>query len=59
MIVVFFFIANSKSSPGGRVATALVWGLAYTAIFIPFTYGLDRFTYRRWERKASERATKR
>ena len=31
----------------------------YTAIFIPFTYYVDRFAYRRWQRKMDERPTKR
>jgi hypothetical protein len=59
VITVFFYIANGKASPGTRVAIAVVWGIGYTALFIPFTYGLDRYAYRRYERRQGERATKR
>jgi hypothetical protein len=30
----------------------------YTALFIPFTYYMDRFVYRRWERNQAAKATK-
>jgi len=58
-VVVFFYIATSKQSGGTRVAIALVWGVGYTVLFIPFTYLLDRFIYMRWQRKMGQLPTKR
>ena len=37
----------------------LVFGVIYTLLFIPFTYGLDRFAYQRWQRKMNEQSKKR
>ena len=44
VIIVFFFLA-------GGIVPALVYGVPYTLIFIPFTFYLDRFAYRRWEKR--------
>ncbi len=35
----------------------IVFGVAYSALFIPFTYWLDRWVYRRFERKQALRPT--
>jgi hypothetical protein len=32
----------------GRLASVLPWAVAYAIFFIPFTYFVDRFAYRRW-----------
>ena len=49
-IVVFvLFSATAKGS--NRYVTALVPAVIYTALFIPFTYMIDRFAYRRWQAK--------
>jgi len=34
-----------------NVVAGLSLAVIYTALFIPFTYGLDRFAYRRWQRR--------
>jgi hypothetical protein len=58
VIFVLFAILGSK---GGKhqYGSALVLAVLYTAIFIPFTYYVDRFSYRRWQRKMGEQPTKR
>jgi hypothetical protein len=33
----------------GHTARVIPLGVAYTLAFIPFTYYIDRFAYRRWE----------
>jgi len=59
VFVLFSFTAKSRS--GGYVSAAALAAL-YTALFIPFTYMLDRFAYRRWQARqeagASSRSTR-
>ena len=54
VVFVLFSFTMKKGGSAGYVSAA---GLAalYTALFIPFTYALDRFAYRRWEAR-EERA---
>jgi hypothetical protein len=40
-------------------AAAASLALLYTALFIPFTYFLDRFAYRRWEAREQKSQSKR
>jgi len=40
-------------------ASAAVAAVIYTALFIPFTYTLDRFAYRRWQARDQAPTTKR
>jgi hypothetical protein len=58
-IVIFavFMLLNSKSGSSGRdrLVTSLVIAVIYTALFIPFTFYVDRWTYRRWERAQASR----
>ena len=42
-----------------RYVSALLLGVLYTALFIPFTYYVDRFAYSRWQRKMAEQPKKR
>jgi hypothetical protein len=58
VIFVLFSLLSSKDGKNGY-ASALLLALGYTALFIPFTYYVDRFSYRRWERKAAEQPRKR
>lgn len=51
VIFVLFLILNSKSSSNNRIESALIIAVLYTGLFVPFTYYIDRFTYRRWEQK--------
>jgi hypothetical protein len=54
---VLFYLVNSKSK-GNRFEDALVIGVLYTILFIPFQYTIDRFAYRRWERRAEQSGAK-
>lgn len=58
-VVIFFlfYLVNSKNGQH-HVASALVLGLIYTALFIPFQYTIDRFAYRRWERRNAQGGAK-
>ena len=49
---------SKKSGTDGYIS-ALVLALGYTALFIPFTYFVDRFSYRRWEQKTAQQPRKR
>jgi hypothetical protein len=49
-IVVFaLFYLTGKGST--RILSALALAAVYTALFIPFTYAIDRFAYQRYVRK--------
>jgi hypothetical protein len=50
-IVVFFLFSLSMGKNGNRYVAALVPAVIYTAMFIPFTFMIDRFTYRRYQAK--------
>ena len=58
VIFVLFAILSSK---GGKhnYTSALLLAVLYTGLFVPFTYYVDRFTYRRWQRKSGEPPKKR
>jgi hypothetical protein len=58
VIFALFAIVNSKNGKSGYVSALLV-AVLYTALFIPFTYYVDRFAYSRWQRKAAEQPKKR
>jgi hypothetical protein len=49
--VVVFVLFSFSVKKGHGYTTALVPALIYTALFIPFTYMIDRFAYRRWQAK--------
>ncbi len=48
-IVVFALFALSAKNKSGGYASAAGLAVLYTALFVPFTYAIDRFAYRRWE----------
>ncbi len=50
VVFIFMYIANGKATGAARVVTAATVTVLYTVLFIPFTFYVDRFTYRRWER---------
>ena len=58
VIFVLFALLNSKHGNSAYVS-ALLLAVLYTALFIPFTYYVDRFAYSRWQRKAAEQPKKR
>ena len=48
-VVVFLFFSLSGPSGANRYLTALAFSVLYTGLFVPFTYAIDRFAYRRWQ----------
>jgi hypothetical protein len=58
ILVVMYFL-NTKATGGSRALGAIEISVLYTALFIPFTYYVDRFAYNRWQRKAAEQTKKR
>jgi len=58
VIFVLFVMLSSKDGTNAYIS-AFVLALGYTALFVPFTYYVDRFSYRRWEQKAAEQPRKR
>ena len=53
-IFVVIYLINGKSTSGHRLETALIFGILYTGLFVPFTYYLDRWTYNRFQRRAEQ-----
>ena|SRR5579859_1433627 len=58
IFVMFALLIRSKNGQH-QYGSALFLAVLYTALFTPFTYGLDRFAYRRWQRKIGEQPKKR
>ena len=58
VIFALFAIVNSKGGKSGYASAALL-AVIYTLLFIPFTYYVDRFAYRRFQRKTGEQPRKR
>jgi hypothetical protein len=52
-IVVFLFFSLSGPKGNARYVNALAFSALYTALFIPFTFAIDRFAYRRWQARQS------
>jgi len=44
-VVLVLFSFGAK----GHIVTVIPLALLYTALFVPFTYYIDRFAYKRWE----------
>jgi len=55
VIFVLFYLLNSKSGSSHRLESALLLAVLYTGLFVPFTYYIDRFSYKRWERRESSK----
>jgi hypothetical protein len=47
--VVFVLFSLTGRGGNGRYLVALQLTLLYTVLFVPFTYAIDRFAYRRWQ----------
>jgi hypothetical protein len=58
-IVVYFLFSLSNGSASNRYVAALVPAVIYTALFVPFTYLIDRFAYRRYQARLQSGATSR
>jgi hypothetical protein len=54
--VVFVLFSMTASKADNRYVAALVPAVIYTAMFIPFTYWIDRFAYRRYQAKYGDPA---
>jgi hypothetical protein len=48
-VVFILFSFTAKGSAASRYVHALIPAVIYTALFIPFTFAIDRFAYRRWQ----------
>src|SRR5947208_274365 len=51
VVFVLFSLSNGKAN--NRYLAALVPAVIYTALFVPFTYLIDRFAYRRYQARAA------
>jgi hypothetical protein len=58
VIFVAFYLVGSRNG-GHHLASALLISVIYAAIFIPFTYWIDRFSHNRWQRRAEQQGQKR
>jgi hypothetical protein len=58
VIFVLFYILGSKNGHH-NLQSALALAALYTAIFVPFSYYMDRFTYNRWQRRAAQQGDRR
>ena len=47
--VVFVFFSFFGGKGNAKYAVALQLTAMYTLLFVPFTYAIDRFAYRRWQ----------
>jgi hypothetical protein len=47
--VVFALFALGAHGKTGGYTSAVLLAVLYTALFVPFTYAIDRFAYRRWQ----------
>jgi hypothetical protein len=57
VIFVLFYIVGSKNGHH-HLGSALFISVLYTALFIPFTYYIDRFSHTRWQRRAEQQGQK-
>ena len=48
-VVVFVFFSFFGGKGNAKYAVALQLTAMYTLLFVPFTYAIDRFAYRRWQ----------
>jgi hypothetical protein len=53
VIFALFYILGSKNGHHS-LGTAVALALVYTALFIPFTYFIDRFSHNRWQRRTEQ-----
>jgi hypothetical protein len=56
VIFVFFYLAGSKGQH--NLGSALLISLLYTALFVPFSFMIDRFAHNRWQRRAEQQGQK-
>jgi hypothetical protein len=56
VIFVFFYLAGSKGHH--NLGSALLISLLYTALFVPFSFMIDRFAHNRWQRRMEQQGQK-
>jgi hypothetical protein len=56
VIFVFFYLAGSKGHH--NLGSALLISLLYTALFVPFSFMIDRFAHNRWQRRTEQQGQK-
>jgi len=56
VIFVFFYLAGSKGHH--NLGSALLISLLYTALFVPFSFMIDRFAHNRWQRRMEQQGSK-
>jgi|GraSoiStandDraft_4_1057263.scaffolds.fasta_scaffold479640_3 hypothetical protein len=54
-IFALFYVLGAKNG-GHNVGSAAALAVLYTALFIPFTYFIDRFAHNRWQRRAEQQS---
>ena len=57
VVFAFFYLAGSKGHH--NLGSALLVSVLYTALFIPFSFMIDRFAYNRWLRRTAQQPRKR
>ena len=57
--IVFVLFSLTGRGGNGRYLVALQLTVMYTVLFIPFTYAIDRFAYRRWQARQEVASAKR
>ena len=57
--IVVYFLFSLTQHGSNRYVSALIPAVIYTALFIPFTFLIDRFAYRRYQAKTQSAATPR
>jgi hypothetical protein len=58
VIFALFYILGSRNG-NHNLGTAIALAGIYTLLFIPFTYTIDRFSHKRWQRRAEQQDAKR
>jgi hypothetical protein len=58
VIFALFYVLGSKNG-NHHIGSALALAGLYTLLFIPFTYYIDRFSHKRWQRRVEEQGSKR
>ncbi len=57
VVFALFYAVGSKNGHHDLFAAVEI-AVVYTALFIPFTYYVDRWTHNRWQRRAEQQAGK-
>jgi hypothetical protein len=56
-IFALFYVLGSKNGHH-NIASAAALAVLYSALFIPFTYFIDRFAHNRWQRRAEQQSSR-